>query len=364
MSRLQKVIIAFIGILLVLSILGIVLYMSQVELTSRENVIFNVLLTLFSAAISVIISHYYFDASQRTSIENIKRDYQSNLSIYARKAAEKVDNLSNELNKLSLYLQQDDEQNLSPEDALIVKEERIRSVIHIIETLKSVNDRSLSDWRGVIPEEEIEEQRETRQEREIELKELLEDYRELLSPMSRHYVDSEANENLRQEIAALNRKIERLAPNIIGTPIKKGAALQLAKEKVAQSCPNCGAELTYRQRPMTTSVKGFKCKECDARLISRWTEANGYEVSVKQGRQSLVMPEHQERQPLDENLLDKVRKELPIQPWPTGTNKRVAEKLGITPRQASKAANELIKRGEYKVQINGTLYEPLEQNTQ
>jgi hypothetical protein len=39
------------------------------------------------------------------------------------------------------------------DEALQAREERIESAIHLIRTLKSVNDTSLSDWEGVIGDE-------------------------------------------------------------------------------------------------------------------------------------------------------------------------------------------------------------------
>ena len=78
---------------------------------------------------------------------------------FALKAAEKVDNLSQELDRLTAYLQQEltDAAGGAPQaatpEALRLKDARIESAIHIIGTLKSVNDRSLSDWQGVIGDE-------------------------------------------------------------------------------------------------------------------------------------------------------------------------------------------------------------------
>lgn len=63
--------------------------------------------------------------------------------------------MSNELNRFVLYSEQAiaETEHESPEEALLAREERITSAIHIANTLKSVNDTSLSDWRGVIGEE-------------------------------------------------------------------------------------------------------------------------------------------------------------------------------------------------------------------
>ena len=95
--------------------------------------------------------------------------HNENLRTYALKAAEKVNNLSEQLNRLSLYLEDDlqEESNYSESS-----NQRIISAIHMIAMLKSVNDTSLSDWQGVIGEE-IEEHRKEAEEREIILTNLM-----------------------------------------------------------------------------------------------------------------------------------------------------------------------------------------------
>ena len=100
--------------------------------------------------------------------------HRTNLRTYALKAAEKVTNLSNELSRLSAYLQQelDYTDYRNTEEELQAKEERLESAIRLLSTLKSVNDTSLSDWQGVIGDE-LAEQREQIHEREQELRETL-----------------------------------------------------------------------------------------------------------------------------------------------------------------------------------------------
>jgi hypothetical protein len=58
---------------------------------------------------------------------------------------------------------------------------------------------------------------------------------------------------------------------------------------------------------------------------------------------------------LDEALLDAAKGYLPPQPWPSGVHKELAEKLGLTPSQASKYIAELIRRGDYMEQVDGEL---------
>ncbi len=72
---------------------------------------------------------------------------------FALKAAEKVTNLSNELDRLSVFLQQEAKgtEYGSPAEALQARDPRIEAAVHMIGTLKSVNDRSLSDWQNDTP---------------------------------------------------------------------------------------------------------------------------------------------------------------------------------------------------------------------
>ena len=58
-----------------------------------------------------------------------------------------------------------------------------------------------------------------------------------------------------------------------------------------------------------------------------------------------------------EELIQKVRAELPEQPWPTGTHKSVRAKLGITSAMYERAVSELIRRGIYSHQVKGALIE-------
>ncbi len=116
-----------------------------------------------------------YSASQhKAAIEEVQEVHRTNLRTYALKAAEKVTNLSNELSRLSTYLQQelDYTDYRNTEEKLQAKEERLESAIHLLSTLKSVNDTSLSDWQGVIGDE-LAVQREETKEREQELRAML-----------------------------------------------------------------------------------------------------------------------------------------------------------------------------------------------
>src|SRR5437867_1365888 len=150
--------IAFRTILFFVFAAGIIMciyLIARAELTSRESAMLGILVTILSVLASWLVTHFYSSSQYESAIVEVRDEYRNNLRTYALKAAEKVNNLSNELNKLSIYLEE--ELNYtdyrSSDEELLAKEERIESAIHLIRTLKSVNDTALSDWEGVIGEE-------------------------------------------------------------------------------------------------------------------------------------------------------------------------------------------------------------------
>jgi hypothetical protein len=104
--------------------------------TANEALLLSVVLTIFSMLGSWVASRHYAEAS-----------FNKNLRLFALKAAEKVTNLSNELNRLSAFLQEElrSTESESPSQSLLARNVRIEGAIHVINTLKSVNDGALSD---------------------------------------------------------------------------------------------------------------------------------------------------------------------------------------------------------------------------
>jgi hypothetical protein len=60
---------------------------------------------------------------------------------------------------------------------------------------------------------------------------------------------------------------------------------------------------------------------------------------------------------LDENLLDKIKNLLPIQPWPTGIHKTIAAEIQVSNKIVSIAIQQLIAKGVFKPQVNGVIIE-------
>lgn len=363
--------------------------------TATEALLLSVILTIASTIASWVVSNYYANYS-----------YDENLRVFALKASEKVTNLSNELTRLSVFLQQELESNDydSPREELLHRDARIEAAIHIINTLKSVNDKSLSDWQGVIGDE-ISAQREVQEEREEHLRELLERVESLPAESSEGYGDRPRPDNsagVRAELDSIRKDLRVLATQVGGVPLR--AALGKAQRVTLQNpCPLCSSIVSYKQRPIENSVKSATCKHCGAKLFSQYRggefvlqartprletftcpvckrQESGTVDPVPGGSQILscgdcgaalkIARTHsgisvssagapEEDEPYSEEFLRRVMASMPAQPWPHGASKLAASELQVSPRRLSGAIDELVKRGVFKLQVNGELYEPI-----
>lgn len=318
-------------------------------MTTNEQVLFSIFLTLASSLLSWVVSHYYYEESHSKTIEEIKRENLSNLKIYATKAAEKVRNLSSQLLGLVTYLNEElaSEDYNSAEENLRAKEERIYSTIHIIQTLKSINDGSLSDWSGVIPEEIQEIKAEDRQTLE-ELSDLATSLEEL---KLRHQEElgfqmEDVSDEQNKKIEILSKKIDLLLTSVTGVTSRPTKSTY-KKEKIKKDCPECGFVVEYRQKPLVSSRKFIKCEECGTKLLSTWNLEEGFLVEVKSQSDHTV----------DEGLVESVRVKLPPQPWPKGISSLISQDLNVSHTKVTRAINTLIKRGVFKRQTNGILSE-------
>ena len=364
-----------------LSIIIIIVITSTKNLTSNETTLISVLLTILSIVVTWLVSQYFSNLSHKQAIEEVRTEHLNNLRTYALNAAEKVDNLSNELSKLSLYLQSElENDNETFEEASLSKTERIESAIHIINTLKSVNDTSLSDWKGVIGEE-LEEREEEKEERENKLLLLTERLDQLSNERS--------NLISEKEFLKLKNQINLLL-NSVNLPLLK-RKLKSTKVKVEKPCPNCKEPIAYTQRTNEKSFKTVNCPKCKKRFSSRYSiEKNFYFVEEELLDESYTCPWCSDKQEIkfsnlplvsdviicsncksrvkisrntnnslavkrfgnpvskavediSDELLSKIAECLPQQPWPTGIHKIVAEKLGISNGVVTNAINILIQ---------------------
>lgn len=334
-------------------------FFTKNNLTANEQVLFSIILTVCSAVVSWVISHIYYQKSHEESIEEIQKESKSNLKVFGTKAAEKVKNLSSEINNLKNYLKEelDDDSYEFDRENLNAKREIIYSAIHILNTLKSINDGSLSDWKGIIPEE-IEEMEEEQKERFENLNNILYNYKDVIESSDNEMGYITENE-LSGKIRELNKKID-LAINNAGISTKVRRNL-VKKEQLEKRCPECQNIIQYKQRPLSTSRKNIKCSKCGVRLACRWNEQDGFTLAIYDesfhgfGRNDM---DDIKDTKINEEFIEIVRKKLPPQPWLPKTSDKIADELGVSKRKTGKAITVLIERGIFKQQINGILYIP------
>jgi phage FluMu protein Com len=402
-------------ILLIGFIIGLIytLYLfSSTDLTPRESTLLGTMLTICSTLASWMVTHIYADTQIRQAVEDVQERSQANLRTYALKASEKVNNLSNELHRLCIYLE--DELNFNDyeniKESLNAREERIQSAVHIIRTLKSVNDTSLSDWEGVIGEE-LDQQREERREREDELVEVISRVEEIVEGQRQDFIGSQENtKTLRSEVQDIKRDL-RSAISELGVPrLPTKVPRKPTRENIESKCPECSTIVNYRQRPKENSIVGVTCKNpnCSSKLLSKYTEDTGFVLNkrviedkevtcpkcsninliaidplpginvskicdscncnfrVISNQKGILIRELPGDIPktsevhLAPEMLEIIKNKLPPQPWVKHIHKEVAESLGITPRIVSIAIQELIKQGVFNPQLHGIVYVPKE----
>ncbi len=353
---------------------------------------------------SWLVSDMYSSNQHKIAIEEVQEAHRTNLRTYALKAAEKVTNLSNELSRLSTYLQQEldcsDYRNV--EEELQAKEERLESSIHIIKTLKSVNDTSLSDWQGVIGEE-LEEQREENHERELELRAALAQMeRTLESQVAELGAKQQSTPDIRAELDSMRKEL-RLLMSAAGGIVLPFPRFSKARTVVESKCPVCGAATHYKQSSSGARIKAVRCDQCQSRLVAKYDEQKGHYLSVRSpvneeftcpscgavGKLALdpvpggnatgqcpgcgcgislvrvtdgVRVRRLEQPPiqpapLSKEIIEQVRSRLPAQPWPKGVHKEVATDLGIPLATVRHAIEELIIRGNFSPQEDGVVLE-------
>lgn len=407
----------FIRVVLFFSfVVGIVVciyIINQGKMTDRESAMLGVLVTILSVLASWIITEMYGTAQYREAIQDVREEYRNNLRTYALNAADKVNNLSNELNKLSNYLEEelDYTDYRSTDEELLAKEERIQSAIHLIRTLKSVNDTALRDWEGVIGEE-LDQRREEQEEKEEALKDLVARVESLIEDQRQDFAGSQNDtKSVRHEVESLKRELRLATFQLSDTAIPRRIRKKEPKQDVAGNCPVCHSPINYMQRSSVRSVKLVPCKICNTKLVSTYKELTGFSLKPRKvepetvncphcGFQSTVQLDNylgsnvsvsctacnrsfrllrthdgvevtaantstsSEKMVVSEETLEKVHHLLPAQPWPTGTHLAVAEQLGLTPSEVRRAMAELTKRGVVHLQRDGVVYMPSNQTPQ
>jgi hypothetical protein len=94
---------------------------------TKRSALLSIVMTGLSILANWVVTELYSQSQKTEAISEVQEQHKSNLKTYALKAAEKVTNLSNELTRLSNYLQQELDCNdfQNPVEELRSKEERI-----------------------------------------------------------------------------------------------------------------------------------------------------------------------------------------------------------------------------------------------
>ena len=157
---------------------------------------------------------------------------------------------------------------------MIAKSEKLASAILLIDSLRSVNYTGLSDWQGVIGDE-IDQQREAKQQYHDELNELTEKVWVLVENQNKGAGHSQIeNINLRKQLQEITKQLATFG-SILGAPAQLHLPLQRKRNQVEKECPECGGVLTYRQRPLSRGLKALPCTNCGAKLVSTYSQIGG-----------------------------------------------------------------------------------------
>jgi hypothetical protein len=394
-------------ILLIATIAGIAFCLWKITRnpTPNEALLLSLFMTLLSIFASWIVSKHYAKAS-----------YEDSLKVFALKAAEKVTNLSNELDRLATFLQKslDDDDFASPVEELLAKTIRFEDAIHLITALRSVNDTSLSDWRGVIGSE-LSKQREAQIEEQEEREDNLRDIMARLEDIQREALETAGlkesleREKVRIELGAIRNDMRSLASQV------GGVRLAPTKRRTFQNpCPRCQEPIEYHYNTKSQATKKVDCPSCHAKL---YASSNGAESMLRERQplpetlacpicatvttrdldplfgtmqeygcptcyshlrairsrggitirvvnpisiETTTAPDNSTSLPVSDDLLQKVEIAMGFQPWPKGRSQEVRSQLKLSLATINAALEELISRGIFKHQIGGVLYEPIE----
>ena len=233
---------------------AVILYVGfSVELTPRETFFASILLTMFSITSSWLGTHLYSQAGTEDMKSALKKEHSENLRTYALKAAEKVQNLSSEVDRLRAYLA--DTTEAATDSDVVVLRERLITAQMMLETLRSMNDTFLSDWRGIIGED-----LQKQEEIESEIEELYDKFEQLAAMSSQH----------EDTLRALPDQISHLSTILDNDATKLAASspipIRVKRKRRAEfilHCPSCGSDTIATISTRRGSWKVLKCAKCN-----------------------------------------------------------------------------------------------------
>lgn len=265
----------------------------------------------------------------------------------------------------------------------------------MLESLRSINDTSLSDWQGVIGEE-LDEQRELAKEQA----EMLKAVSDRLSAIEGANTATVPFVAASTEIDEIKKQIRALAADMSGGAFRSKQRPNF--QQIETACPVCKVSLSYKQRAKDGDRKAIQCKGCATNLISAFNGESGFSLKVREnlpepiscptcsadqivyvdewpsasttlvcescsaalrvsradGGETLkitAVNPARSTETLTPELIEAVRQALPAQPWPKGIHQVIAESLTIKATVVQKAMQHLIRTGVFMDQLNGVV---------
>lgn len=121
-----------------LGIISILVILGNAQLNNRETVLLCILLALLGLGAGFLLAQFLDSLTRRKEMEKVMAG-----------VADKVENLSGELQRFAAFLAEELKKDYKdPAEGYHTRTERLESAIHVINTLRSVNDASLNEWRG------------------------------------------------------------------------------------------------------------------------------------------------------------------------------------------------------------------------
>ena len=260
------------------------------------------------------------------------------------------------------------------------------ATLYLVETLKSINDTALSDWRGVIGDE---------LQRQEVLKRIADVSKELAGLRNRLLVskDVEPLENhIRQIEDQLGKMTWQSAVSSGSTTCFKGTNADL------DLCPRCDSPIATKIRPGEGATRVVECISCDAHVFIR-NMGHGHVIVKELEPYSYSLECPVCKQPLNGTIIDvpgsmksvtcercearitvsrsrraltrrsalerlyriacwSVASLLPPETWEKGIHLQVASNLGSSRKMTTRIIEHLIERGMFLPQRDGKIMAP------
>ena len=252
-------------------------------LNETESVLLGLLLSTSSIMVSWLVTHIYSQISLEETIKLGAESNKENIKNYAVQAAEKVLNLSGELERLSELLSsaiEDSDEASNDKESVMLLQERISAANHNLRTLRSMNDTFLSDWRGVIGDE-IDKQQSLEKHISLLAKELEEQKIER-DTLKSQMVSPEDLNNIENRISETELRITQ---NFHELPFKVSASKEKAKKKEALiTCPSCSDRIGTKLRLRKGAKKLEQCTSCEQYIQILVVDDEGIQVMTCSNR--------------------------------------------------------------------------------